>query len=85
MAQQTSPRDGWFGRWREHRRVKRQAALERRFYHQERARETGIASPDEDITASTAYANGYPVDVAGPWGGMLHNVGPQPPKDDFKP
>jgi hypothetical protein len=53
----------------------RQQTVERRYYHQERARATGIASGAEDFTTARAYARAYPSDAAGPWSGMLHDVG----------
>jgi hypothetical protein len=41
MSEQHSPRRGSFARWREHRRAKRQEALERRYFEMERARSSG--------------------------------------------
>ncbi len=74
MARQSDTQRGWIGRWREHRRAKGQARLERRHHHHERARATGIASPEEDFTMAKAYGKAYPIDSAGPWGGMVHDV-----------
>jgi len=84
MGQQANTRGGWIARWREHRRAKHQQRLERRFYNHERARSTGIASTAEDFTAAGAYARAYPADAAGPWGGMLRDVGGQNPSDSGK-
>ncbi|MCA1678014.1 MAG: hypothetical protein LC777_03195 [Actinobacteria bacterium] len=84
MAEQTNTQGGWIARWREHRRAKRQQELEGRYYNHERARSAGIPSTAEDFTAAKAYARAYPSNAAGPWGGMLRDVGGQNPCDGRK-
>lgn len=48
MTEDRKPSDGWFARWREQRRAKRQEALEREYHHEERLRTTTRAYTDAD-------------------------------------
>lgn len=41
MTEQQRAKRGWFERWREHRRAKRQQAIEREYFERERALASG--------------------------------------------
>jgi hypothetical protein len=63
MSEQHSPRRGSFARWREHRRAKRQEALERRYIEMDRTRSS--ATDDTGVSAymkTSAKSGGW-------WGG----------------
>ena len=45
MTEPQTAKRGWFARWRERRRIKRQQALERSHFELERARSNGTYSP----------------------------------------
>lgn len=59
MTEQRAANDGWFARWRQHRRVKRQEALERQYFAQEQAR----------LLNSSARASSYATTSSGFWAG----------------
>jgi len=48
MTEQRDSNRGWFSRWREHRRAKRQQALERQFVEPDRLRASTRAYTDAD-------------------------------------
>jgi len=56
MTERNAP-DGWVARWREHRRAKRQQALERQYFEQERANPStsAYASADNHARRADAY------------------------------
>lgn len=56
MAERQKARSGWFARWREHRRTKRQEAIERAYDERERARAAGRAP-----SSPSAYQHDAPV------------------------
>lgn len=60
MTEQRNATDGWLARWREHRRAKRQQALERQYFEQERARPetSAYASADNHARRVSAYTGG---------------------------
>jgi hypothetical protein len=61
MTEQRNPPYGWFARWRRHQRARRQEALEREFFVQERARsgeQTSSASIDVLNASTRANAQG---------------------------
>ncbi len=41
MAERQKANGGWFARWRQHRRTRRQDAIERAYYERERTRASG--------------------------------------------
>jgi len=57
---QIAPPGRWT-QWREHRRAKRQDALERRYFEHERSRSTGIspASPSTDLMNASTRSGAY--------------------------
>jgi len=57
MATQQDLNDGWLARWRERRRAKRQQALERAFFAQERRRATGPPLSDA-VDSWTGFGDG---------------------------
>lgn len=66
MCEQRDARRGWFARWREHRRGKRQQALERQFFLRERARSVdgGYVATAEHLRLC-AHASAYGTEAMG--------------------
>ncbi|CAN5618282.1 hypothetical protein BH20ACT17_BH20ACT17_13050 [soil metagenome] len=71
MTEQRDAADGWFARWREHRRDKRQQALERRYFEDERANPTTSAyvSAENHARRVDAYTGGSDFGGMGDSGG----------------
>lgn len=72
MAEQRGSNNGWFARWRAHRRAKRQQARERQYFAQEQARSRGGAvavSATERLNASVT-ASSYATASSGGWAGL---------------
>lgn len=70
MHEQRAARGGWFARWREHRRLKRQQAYERGCFAHEHARSHGgtQASSATDRLNASGYASSYGTTSSGFWG-----------------
>jgi hypothetical protein len=77
MHEQRAAQKGWFARWREHRRVKRQQASERAYLAQEHARSYGgaRASSATDRWNASGYASSYGTTSSGFWGGFGGDCG----------
>lgn len=65
MSERQKARRGWFARWREHGRAKRQRAFERRYFERERARAAGIPY----TTTPSTYQHHAPAAVWFAFGG----------------
>lgn len=70
MTDERDSNDGWFARWREHRRGKRQQAREREYFAQEQARSYGGALASTDRLNTSGYASSYATTSTGSWGGL---------------
>ena len=77
MHEQRAAQGGWFARWREHRRVKRQQAYERECFAQEHARSYGgaLAPSATDPLNASRYASSYATTSSGFWGGFGGDCG----------
>lgn len=75
MHEQRDAGNGWFARWREHRRVKRQQAREREYFEQARSYEGTLASSATDHSNASSYASSYGTTSSGLWAGFGGDCG----------
>ena len=67
MTEQRESNNGWFARWRERRRGKRQQAREREYFAQEQARSYGGALASTNRLNTSGYASSYATTSTGFW------------------
>lgn len=71
MTEGRSAQQGWFTRWRQRRRARRQQALERAFFLRERARSgQSISSDSTDGLNASVRANAHQTWAMGFWAGL---------------